>query len=122
MNFKRGANTVYKTEKKLELAKVVEKYKKQYNEEVEKNYGKTKYNYRRKRQVAVKPKLGFCSKVVWEFYTDMKDVPNYHPDFQWAIKVATCAFENTTDLRDPAPHPVKKARETLLLQGVRHTL
>ena len=27
MNFKRGANTVYKNEKKLELAKVVEKYK-----------------------------------------------------------------------------------------------
>ena len=64
MNFKRGANTVYKNEKKLELAKVVEKYKKQYNEEVEKNYGKTKYDYRRKRQVAVKPKLGFCWKVV----------------------------------------------------------
>ena len=52
----------------------------------------------------------------------MKDVPNYHPDFQRAIKAATHAFENTAHLRDPAPHPVKKARETLLLQGVRHTL
>ena len=66
MNFKRGANTVYKNDKKLELAKVVQKYKKQYNEEVEKNYGRTKYeyDYRRKRQVAVKPKWRFYSKVV----------------------------------------------------------
>ena len=55
MNFKQGANAVYKNDEKLELAKVVEKYKKQYDEEVEKNHGKTRYNYRRKRHVAVKP-------------------------------------------------------------------
>ena len=42
MNFKRGANAVYKNDEKLELAKVVEKYKKQYDEEVEKNHGKKK--------------------------------------------------------------------------------
>ena len=36
MNFKRGANAVYKNDEKLELAKVVEKYKKLYDEEIEK--------------------------------------------------------------------------------------
>ena len=82
MNFKRGANVVYKNNEKLELAKVVEKYKKQYDEEVEKKHGKTKYNNGRKRHVAVKPKWDFYSKTVREFYTDMKDVPNDHPDFQ----------------------------------------
>ena len=56
MNFKRGANAVYNNDEKLELVKVVEKCKKQYDEEVEKNHGKTKYDYRRKRHVAVKPK------------------------------------------------------------------
>ena len=40
----------------------------------------------------------------------MKDVPNDHPDFQRPIKVATRAFENIADLRDPASRPVKKAR------------
>ena len=94
MNFKQGANAVYKNDEKLGLAKVVEKYKKQYDEEVEKDHGKTIYNYRRKRHVAVKPKWGFYLKAVREFYTDMKDVPNDHPDFQRAIKVATRAFEN----------------------------
>ena len=86
------------------------KYKKEYDEEVEKNHGKTKYSYRRKRHVAVKPKWGFYSKAVWEFYTDVKDVPNDHPDFQRVIKVVTRAFENIADLRDPASRPVKKAR------------
>ena len=42
INFKQGANAVYKNDKKLKLAKVVEIYKKQYDEEVEKNHGKTK--------------------------------------------------------------------------------
>ena len=41
MNFKRRANAVYKNNEKLELAKIVEKYKKQYDEEVEKHHGKT---------------------------------------------------------------------------------
>ena len=94
MNFKQGANAVYKNDEKLGLAKVVEKYKKQYDGEVEKDHGKTMYNYRRKRHVAVKHKWVFYSKAVREFYTDMKDVPNDHPDFHRAIKVATRAFEN----------------------------
>ena len=81
MNFKRGANAVHKNDEKLELAKVVEKCKHQCNEEVEKNHWKTKYDYRQKRHVAVKPKWGFHSKVVREFYTDMKDVPYDYPDF-----------------------------------------
>ena len=53
MNFKRGVNAVYNNDEKLELAKVVEQYNKQDDEEVEKNHGKTKHNYRRKRHVAV---------------------------------------------------------------------
>ena len=44
-----------------------------------------------------------------EFYIDMKDVPNDHSDFQRAIKVATRAFENIANLRDPTSRPVKKA-------------
>ena len=36
--------------------KTVEKYKRQYDEEVEKNPGKTKYNYKRKKHVAIKSK------------------------------------------------------------------
>ena len=40
----------------------------------------------------------------------MKDVPNGHPDFQRAIKVATRVFENIADLRDPLSGLVKETR------------
>ena len=94
----------------MELAKLVEKYKSNYDEKVEKNHGKAKYYNRQKRHVTEKPKWGFYSKAVREFYTDMKQVPNDHQDFQRAIKVATRAIETKADLRDPASCPVKKAR------------
>ena len=58
----------------------------------------------------MKPKWGFYLKAVREFYTDMKDVPDDHPDIQRAIKVATRAFENIADLRDPATRSIKKTR------------
>lgn len=45
MSFKRGAND-YKNDEKLELGKTVEKYKRQYDKEVEKNRGKTKCDYK----------------------------------------------------------------------------
>ena len=54
--------------------------------------------------------MGFLSKAVREFYTDIKDVPNDHPDFQGAIKVATRAIENIAGLWDPASRPAKKTR------------
>ena len=53
--------------------------------------------------------MRFIFKSSREFYTDMKDVPNDHSDFQRAIKVATRAFENIANLRDPTSSPVKKA-------------
>ena len=42
---------VYKNSEKLELAKTVEKYKRQYEEEVEKNRGKRKYDYKLKNML-----------------------------------------------------------------------
>ena len=109
MNFQRGANPLYKDDEKLELAKAVGKYKKQYDEKVKKGHGKTKYDYRRKRHVVVKPKWSFYSKAMREFYTGMKDVLNDHPDFQRGIKVATRAFENIANLRDP---PITSRKES----------
>ena len=53
MSFKRGAND-YKNDEKLELGKTVEKYKRQYDKEVEKNRGKTKCVYKWKKT--------FCNK------------------------------------------------------------
>ena len=50
MNFKRGAKDLYKNDEKLELAKTVEKYKRQFDEEVEDNRWKIKYDYKSKNK------------------------------------------------------------------------
>ena len=71
-----------------------------YNEEIENNCGKTKYDYyKRKRLVAPRPKLGFYTKAVQEFDADIKDAPNNDPDFQRPIKVATRGFDGIAEPR-----------------------
>ena len=68
----------------------MEKCKHLYDEEVEKNYGKTKYDCKRKSHVAVRPRLFFYFfKAVRELHAVMKDASNDDSDFQPAIKVAT---------------------------------
>ena len=98
MNFKRGAKDLYTNDEKLKLVKVVEKYKRLYEEEVEKNHGKTKYDFKRKKHVEIKPMWGFYSRAVREFYVDMKSVPNDNTDFRRALKIATRALEDIADL------------------------
>ena len=94
----------------MDLAKTMEKYKGLYNEEVENNRGKTKYDERQKRHVVVRAKWGFHTEAVREFYADLKDALNVNPDFQQGIKVATRAFEGIAELRDPASCSTKKPR------------
>ena len=48
--FKRAERNKYRNEEKLELAELVEKFKKEYVAEVKRNEGKTKYDAKRKRQ------------------------------------------------------------------------
>lgn len=54
MNFKREAKDIYKNDEKLDLAKTAEKYKRHYDEELEKNRGKTKYDFKRIEHVTMK--------------------------------------------------------------------
>ena len=53
---------------------MVEKYKKEYNKELKALQGKTHYDYKRKKDVPIKPKLGFLAMAVREFYSDLAEV------------------------------------------------
>ena len=53
--FKRAEKNKYSNEEKLELGKLVAKFKEEYDVEVKRNEGKTKYDAKRKRQVPIKP-------------------------------------------------------------------
>ena len=54
INFKREAKDIYQNDEKLDLAKTAEKYKRHYDEELEKNRGKTKYDFKRIEHVTMK--------------------------------------------------------------------
>ena len=108
--FKRKDRSTYSNQEKLELAELVEKLKEECDLEVEKNKGKTKYDYKRKRHVPIKPSTGFIAKAVRQFYGDLKDAKNNDVDFVRAVKLASRSYNEIDSLRDPSSCPPKKVR------------
>ena len=108
--FKRKDRSSCSNQEKLELAELVEKLKKEYDLEVEKNKRKTKYDYKRKRHVPIKPSTGFIGKAVRQFYGDLKDAENNDVDFVCAVKYALSSYNEIDSLRDPSSCPPKKVR------------
>ena len=84
--------------------------KKECNLEVKKNKGKTKYDYKRKRHVPIKPSTGFIVKAARQFYGDFKDAKNNDAEFVRAVKLTTRSCNEIDSLRDPSSCTPKKAR------------
>ena len=110
MNFKRSEKESYSNEEKLALGELVCKYHEGYEAEIKRNKSKTKYDYKHKKHVPLKPKCGYLAKAVREFYTDLADVANNDPVFNKALKVASRAYEDLPKLNYPSLHPAKQAR------------
>ena len=108
--FKRAERNQYNNEEKLELGELVEKCKEEYNAEVKRNKGKTKYDAKRKRRVPIKPSTGYVAKAVRSFYTDLTDKKNDDPEFVKAVKLASRSYNDLEHLRDPSSRPPKKLR------------
>ena len=66
---RKGKNSLFTNEEKLELAELVSKRKEEYDAEVARNVGKFKYDSKRKKHVPIKPTCGFLAKAVREFPT-----------------------------------------------------
>ena len=77
------------------------KYHEEYEAEIKRNKGRTKYDYKRKKHVPIKPKCGYLAKAVREFYTDLAVVAKNDPIFNKALKVASRVYENSPKLPDP---------------------
>ena len=60
--FIRGDKKRYSNEEKLALAELVKSCKEEYDAEVQRNQGKTKYDYKRKKHVPIKPTKGTLPK------------------------------------------------------------
>ena len=106
---RKGKNSLFTNEEKLELAELVSKRKEEYDAEVARNVGKFKYDSKRKKHVPIKPTCGFLAKAVREFYSDLADVKNDDPRFNRARKLASRCFNDIEQLRDPSScAPAKK--------------
>ena len=84
--------------------------KEEYDLVVEKNKRKTKYDYKRKRHVPIKPSTWFIAKAVRQFSGDLKVAKNSDAEFVRAVNLATRSYNKIDSLRDSSSCPPKKAR------------
>ena len=70
----------YSLAEKKELGEIIVKYLEDYDKEVRNLEGKTHYDYKRKKQVPMKPKQGFLVTAVRQFYTDLSKVKHDDPN------------------------------------------
>ena len=65
--FKTAERNKYSNEEKLEVGKLAEKFKEEYDAEIKRNEGKTKYDTERKRHVPIKPSTRYVAKAIRSF-------------------------------------------------------
>ena len=107
MKFDRVSQS-FSNEERLLLGNLVKKHKDEYDDFVEQNKNKTKWDGKRKKYVQIKPKDGYVAKAVRELYTDLQDAKHDDPSFVRALKVASRAFHDLDQLNDPSLHVPKK--------------
>ena len=108
----RAENKRYSNEEKMALGELVRSCKEEYDAEVERNKGNTRYDCKRKKHVPIIPTTGYVAKAVRTFYSDLADVPNDEPLFRRAIKLTSRAYSDLDNLRDPSLCPPKRKRAT----------
>ena len=108
--FKRGERNTYSNEEKLKFGEFVANVKEEYDAEVKKYEGKTKYDAKRKKHIPIKPSTGYVAKAVRSFYTDLVDASNNDPLFEKAVKLESRSYNDLERLRDPSSCPPKKSR------------
>ena len=108
-NTNKGTYNLYSNDEKLQRAELVAENKEEYDAEVALNEGKTRYDSKRKKHVAIKPTGGCLAKAVREFYPDLAKVKDDDPNFRKAVKHATRCCNEIEQLRDPSTcAPAKK--------------
>ena len=81
---------------------------KEPDKEVKALQGKTRYDYKRKRHVPIKPKRRFLTTVVWEFYSDLADVKHDYNNLRKAVKLAKRCHEKYLNDEFVDEKPCKK--------------
>ena len=96
--FSRNENHKYSNEEKLALSELVEKYKEEYEAEVNRNEEKTRYDSKRKKYVPIKPITGYVAKAVRSFYSDLAETRNDNPTFVRTVELASRSYNNLVEI------------------------
>ena len=105
--FVRGKVKYFLSEKK-QLGELISNHKEKYNKDLKELEGKTKYGYKRKQLVPMKPKQGFTAADVREFYTDLSKVKHDNPNLVKELKFAKRCFEKYLSNDFEGGEPPKK--------------
>ena len=91
----------YSLEEKEKMADLIEKYKAEYEKEVEENKQQPKvWDNRKKKLVVQKAKKGdFLARAIRELYPSLANCKNTEPKFRNAIMVASRCLENRENKR-----------------------
>ena len=108
----------YSLDEKNAFGKLVAKYKTEYDDEVKRLKGNTRCDGKRKQHVDLKPKEGYISKSVRNFYADLKNAKHDDKSFKSASTLAVrchkSILKNTwNDIEDENEKaPKKRFRES----------
>ena len=71
---------MYSNEESWPLVKLWKnRCKEEYDAEVKRNEGKTRYDSKREKHVPIKPNTGYVAKAVRSFYSDLAETRNGDP-------------------------------------------
>ena len=80
--------------KKDTLLKIIIKNKEEYDCEIAATANKVNFNPRTGKHCEIKPKEGCISKSIREYFSDLRDKPYRHPEFDKARKFATRMYDD----------------------------
>ena len=108
--FSREEKSSYLNEERLQLAELVEQFKKENLKEKETLEGKTRYEKKCKKHVPVATHGNFVAKAARKFCSNLSDKPNDDPKFRVVHSLATRCLANIDKLSDPSISQPKKVR------------
>ena len=110
--YSRNKKLKYLNEEKLVLGELAQKNKEEYDAEVKRNEGKTRYDCKLKKHAPIKLAAGYIAKAVRSFHSDLAEVHNDNPIFATAVKLAYRSYNDLDNLGDPSSCQPKKVRAT----------
>ena len=105
-NFGRDTYRKYSLEERTALGQLCQQYKNQYEEQVVSDKNKVTFNTKKRKHTNIKPKVGWASRAVRDFYPDLKGLRNDDPICRKAKGMAERSLKMIQNAEND-PNPTK---------------